>query len=456
MLRSDPLTRRRFLHVGSLGVFGLTLADVLAGRALSAERPGARPASFGRAKSCVVVFLKGGPPQQDTFDMKPDASSEVRGEFRPIPTSAAGMSVCEHLPRLARVMHRTTVLRTLSHRDGTHSTAAFLVTTGRKYPRPGEAVLSTEDPPHFGAVAAAAGGRQGAVPPFLMVPDRFVVNGDVRGGQNAGILGSHLDPFIPGGDPNLPGYGLAAFGELAQIDPGRLGDRRRLLGSLDAHRSPALADEGVRSFAKLQEKAFDILQKGTHRAVFDLESEPAKTRDRYGRTTLGQSALLARRLVEAGARLVHVNCMSSVRDLNRNWDLHKNNFGTLKDVLLPQTDPAVASLIEDLADRGLLDETLVVMMGEFGRTPKINKDAGRDHWPQAQSVLLAGAGIPGGRHFGATDAEAAQPTENPVSPGELVATILHALGVDPEIELKTRDGRPYKVCDEKPVLGLWS
>ncbi len=455
MSAAQQFSRRSLLEVGSLGLLGWTVPDILRGRALSAASPKTRHWSFGRAKSCVVVFLKGGPPQQDTFDMKPDAPSEIRGEFRPIPTNVSGIQFCEHLPRLARVADRLTVLRTLSHRDATHSTAAFLVTTGRAFPRPGEAVMSRDDPPHFGSLAAAVRGRESALPPFFMVPDRFVVNGEIRGGQNAGFLGAQLDPFIPGGDPVEPGYGALAFGEQASMEPGRAQRRRKLLEGFDSSARPGLRDDAVRAFGALQSKALDILERGSQKAVFDLDSEPPGSRDRYGRTTLGQSALLARRLIEAGTMLVHVNCMSSVRDLVRNWDLHKNNFSTLKDVLLPSTDPAVASLIEDLSDRGILDETLVLVLGEFGRSPKINRDAGRDHWPQAQSVLLAGAGIPGGRIHGATDKDGALPIDKPVSPGALIATVLHALGVDPALELLTRDGRPFKICEAEPVLDLW-
>lgn len=449
------LTRRKLLEVGSLGLLGLTLPGILRGRALSAASPKPRHPSFGRAKSCVVVFLKGGPPQQDTFDMKPEAPSEIRGEFRSIPTNVPGIHFCEHLPRLARVADKLNVLRTLSHRDGTHSTAAFLVTTGHQFPRPGEAVMSRDDPPHFGAVAAAVRGRESALPPFFMVPDRFVVNGEIRGGQNAGFLGSQLDPFLPGGDPNLPGYGASAFGEQAATAPERVRSRRSLLDGFESHARLGLRDSSIESFAAIQAKALGILERGTQKSLFDLDSETSSVRERYGRTTLGQSTLLARRLIEAGTMLVHVNCMSSVRDLTRNWDLHKSNFSTLKDVLLPSTDPAVASLIEDLSASGLLDETLVLVLGEFGRSPRINRDAGRDHWPQAQSVLLAGAGLPGGRTYGATDREAAFPIDKPVSPAELVATVLHALGVDPALEVQTRDGRPHRVCDAEPVLELW-
>lgn len=221
------------------------------------------------------------------------------------------------------------------------------------------------------------------------------------------------------------------------------------------HSSPGESASSEACFDVHQRRALAVLEADAARRAFDLEQEPAMSRDRYGRTSFGQSVLLARRLVEAGVRLVHVNCMSSVNDPLRNWDLHKQNFKTLKEVLLPRTDPAAAALLEDLAERGLLDETLVLMLGEFGRTPKINADAGRDHWPAAQSVLMAGAGIPGGMRYGATDGEAGQVIDRPVRPGEFFATILHALGVEAPRELPTKEGRPVRVCDRDPMVDFW-
>jgi hypothetical protein len=286
-----------------------------------------------------------------------------------------------------------------------------------------------------------------------MVPDQFVVNGEIRGGQGAGMLGARYEPLFPGGDPDLPGYRPAIFAGQAPLDRELLRRRQRLLETLD--RRYKRGEPAVRPLDDMHEKAIGVLERGVQKAAFELDAEPAGVRERYGRSTFGQSVLMARRLVEAGVRLVQVNCMSSVRDLQRSWDLHANNFSTLRDVLLPRTDMAVAALFEDLSQSGLLNETLVLMLGEFGRTPKINENAGRDHWPQAQSVLLAGAGIPGGAVFGATDGQAAFPIDNPVTPPELVATVLHALGIPPELELTTRDGRPFRACEAKPRLEFW-
>jgi len=451
--RNAGMSRRRLLQAGSLGLLGLNLVDLIRSETQAKPRGTSASASFGQAKSCIVLFLKGGPPQQDTLDPKPDAPAEIRGEFGVIRTAVPGTYVSDQLPKLAGQADKFAILRTLSHEDSTHSTAAFLVTTGRPFPRPGEAVMSRDDPPHVGSIVAAADNGGRAALSFVMAPDQFVVNGEIRGGQNAGMLGARFDPLLPGGDPNLPGYRPALFADQAPVDRALLQSRRQLLHALD-RRSNA-QENNVRSLDLMHQKALGILERGVQKAAFDLDCERAELRDRYGRSTFGQSVLMARRLVESGVRLVQVNCMSSVRDLERNWDLHKNNFSTLQDILLPNTDAAVAALIEDLSRSGLLDETLVLMLGEFGRTPKINEQAGRDHWPQAQSVLLAGAGIPGGTVYGATDAHAALPVSGRVTPPELVATILHALGVPPDLELTSRDGRPFRACEAKPVLGLW-
>ena len=452
-LHASSFSRRKLLQAGTLGLCSVSLVDLLGAETAVRQTPASRLAGFGRAKSCIVLFLKGGPPQQDTFDPKPDAPAEIRGEFGVARTSVAGLHISDQLPKLAGQADKFAILRTLSHQDSTHSTAAFLVTTGRPFPRPGEAVASRDDPPHIGSIVAAADGGGRAAFSYVMVPEQFVVNGEIRGGQGAGMLGARFEPLFPGGDPNLPGYRPAIFAGQAPVDRELLHSRQQLLEALDQRQR---RDEpAVRSFGEMHQKALGVLERGVQKAAFELDAEPTSVRERYGRSTFGQSVLMARRLVESGVRLVQVNCMSSVRDLQRSWDLHANNFSTLRDVLLPRTDPAVAALLEDLAASGLLSETLVLMLGEFGRTPKINENAGRDHWPQAQSVLLAGAGIPGGAIFGATDAHGAFPKDLHVTPTELVATVLHALGIPPDSELITRDGRPFRACDARPRIEFW-
>lgn len=453
----NVFSRRQALRAGGLSLLGLSLADLLRCRAMAAVTGAPRAASFGRAKSCIIVFLKGGPSHLDTFDMKPAAPAEIRGEFQPISTSAPGMLFSEHLPRLARCADKLCIVRSLSHKDNGHPSGAYEMTTGRPYPRAlNLSEISTrEDHPHLGSSVAAVELRSRPAPPFVMLPQYLVVNGQFRSGQNAGFLGNRYDPLVPGGDPNTPDFRPVDLGLGEAFDVAQFRSRRALLLALNASRGDLQQDKTIHDFDGYHERAFDILAAGRARAAFDIAAEPAATRDRYGRNQLGQSVLLGRRLIEAGVRLVHVNCMSSLLDPMATWDSHKDNFNILKNQRLPPADAAIAALVEDLAERGLLDETLVVATGEFGRTPKINAGAGRDHWPDAFSVLLAGAGLPGGVHYGATDKQGAYVTDRPISPAALAATIFHALGIDPSIELSTNLGRPWRMVEEPPVLDLW-
>jgi hypothetical protein len=360
------------------------------------------------------------------------------------------------LPHLARHTDKLAVVRSLHLKGGAaHSTAAYEVTTGHAFLRPGEAVASRDDHPHFGSSVALAEGNQRAAPPYVLVPQYLIVNGEFRGGQFAGLLGSRYDPLVPGADPNSKDFRPANLGLLAPVERERERGRRTLLRQVNTYRRPVEQAAAGRAYDQNYQRAFALLDSGRTRQAFDLGAEPPAVRERYGRSQFGQSVLLARRLVEAGVRLVHVNCMSTIVDSDNSWDTHKDNFNKLKNILLPRADRAVAALLQDLADRGLLDETLVVMVGEFGRTPKINEAAGRDHWPFCFSVQLAGAGITGGAYLGASDKSGAYPRERPVLPGHLAATIFHALGIDPSIEVRTLEGRPYRIAEEAPLLELW-
>jgi len=449
--------RRQAICAGGLSLLGLSLADLLRGRVLAKVTDQPRPPSFGRAKSCVVIFLKGGPSHLDMFDMKPDAPAEIRGEFRAIATAVPGMQVSEHLPKLARQADKLLIIRSLSHKDNGHPSGAYQMTTGRAYPRAQNlADISTrEDHPHVGSSVAAVAVRSCPVPPFVMLPQYLIVNGQFRSGQNAGFLGNRFDPLVPGGDPNNSDFRPVDLGLGEAFDPAHFHSRRALLDSLNASRVDLGQDQTIHEYDGYHEKAFDMLAAGRARQAFDIAAEPSAVRDRYGRHPLGQSTLLARRLIEAGVRLVHVNCISSLLEPMCTWDSHKDNFAVLKNHRLPPADSAIAALIEDLDERGLLDETLVVVTGEFGRTPKINAGAGRDHWPDAFSVLLAGAGLPGGAYYGATDKYGAYPIDRPISPARLAATIFHALGIDPQLELATTIGRPWRLADERPALDFW-
>ncbi|HET6325363.1 MAG TPA: DUF1501 domain-containing protein [Planctomycetaceae bacterium] len=448
--------RRELLRVGGLSLLGLSLPELLRGQAHASERPGRRPTSFGKAKSCIIVFLKGGPSQLDTFDMKPDAPAEIRGEFRPIATNVPDMMVCEQLPLLARQANHFTIARSVCHADNNHASAAYEMTTGNAYPRPTNlsGKSTREDHPHLGSAVAAVEARRCPVPPFAMVPQYLVVNSEFRSGQNAGFLGSRYDPLVPGGDPTTSDFKPVDLGLVTSLEPEQLRNRRLLLQSVNDHFRRLENDPALQAVDTNYQRAFALLESGLTTQALDIHREPASIRERYGRNFFGQSLLLARRLIEAGVRLVHVNCMSSIFGGVENWDTHKDNFQLLKHPLLPRADRGVAALLEDLAVRGLLSETLVVVTGEFGRTPQINAVAGRDHWSWAFSVLLAGAGIPGGRLYGATDKHGAYPTEKPIRSGELAATIFHALGIDPSVRLPTLLGRPWQVSTEPPVLDL--
>jgi uncharacterized protein (DUF1501 family) len=449
-------SRRDLLRVGGLSLLGLSLPQLLRGQARALERSGRQPASFGKAKSCIIIFLKGGPSHLDTFDMKPDAPAEIRGEFRPIPTNVPDMMVCEQLPLLSRQASKFTIARTVCHADNNHASAAYEMSTGNAYPRPinlsGKS--TREDHPHFGSAVAAVEANRCPVPPFAMVPQYLVVNGEFRSGQNAGFLGNRYDPLVPGGDPSKPDFKPVDLGLALSLEPEHLRNRRLLLATLNDHLHRLGKDSPVQAVDANYQKAFALLESGVATHAFDIRREAASIRETYGRNFFGQSLLLARRLVEAGVRLVHVNCMSSIFGGVENWDTHKDNFKLLKHPLLPRTDRGVAALLADLSDRGLLSETLVVVTGEFGRTPRINAVAGRDHWSRAFSVILAGAGVPGGRYYGATDKHGAYPIEEPVRSGQLAATIFHALGIDPTSRVPTLLGRPWQISAEAPVLEL--
>jgi hypothetical protein len=349
------------------------------------------------------------------------------------------------------------VVRSLTHRDNNHASAAYEMTTGHAYPRALNlsGVSTREDQPHIGSSVAALERRSRPVPPFVMVPQYLVVNGEFRSGQNAGFLGGRFDPVVPGGDPSSPDFKPVDLGLVLSVDPTRLKSRRSLLRNINAQLHSLEATLAGRDYEEHREKAFALLDAGLTRQALDIQREPKDVRERYGHNFFGQSLLLGRRLVEAGVRLVHVNCMSSIFGGLKTWDTHKDNFALLKDPLLPRMDRGVAALLADCAARGLLDETLVVVMGEFGRTPKINAGAGRDHWPEAFSVLLAGAGIPGGRLYGATDKYGASVIDRPIHSGQLAATIFHALGIDPSAQVPTLLGRPWQISDEAPVVDLW-
>jgi hypothetical protein len=442
------------LQWGGLGALGLGLRDLWAAReAAATETAGglARAPGFGKAKACILMFMWGGPSQLDTWDMKPDAPAEIRGEFRPIATNVPSIQISEHFPLLARHADKYTIVRSLTHDDPAHLSSVHHVLTGRLAPR----VKSDADPPsrndspHIGSVLAKERPPQSAIPPFVSLPWTVMhpaAPGGTAPGQNGGWLGPAFDPFLLAGDPNAPDFRVSGLNLADGISPARLAARRSLLAQLD--QGPA------DSFSPLQDRAFDLLTSAAIQQAFDISQEPAATRDHYGRHIHGQCLLMARRLIEAGVNLV---CVNWHQDHQNFWDTHGDNFNGLKNRLMPPADRGFSALLEDLETRGLLDETLLVWVGEFGRRPQITAgNAGREHWPWCYSGVLAGGGIQGGRTYGRSDSQGAYPAHDPVSPAELAATIYHALGVPVDRPLYDRENRPQRLTEGDPILALFA
>jgi hypothetical protein len=404
-----------------------------------------------------MLFLSGGPSQLDMWDLKPDAPEEVRGTFKPIDTNIPGIRISEHLPRSGQLADKYAIIRSMAHNSPNHPAATYWMMVGSPLTRaaPQGVTLSREDRPHPGSALAKLLGSPRSVPPFVMVPEAISPVGPDRPGQHAGFLGAAYDAYRVSSDPNLPDYSAGALEPNPEIPITRLEDRRALLSRISQHAKHLDESAAVQTLDPYYTKAFDLVSSAAAQKAFDIAAEPDKTRDRYGRHVFGQSVLLARRLVEAGVRLVHVNW---VRHDNakggQGYDSHRDHLNWAQTELLPPTDAALASLLEDLAERGLLEETLVLVIGEFGRTPKFNSAGGRDHWPSCFSVVVAGGGVRGGQVYGSSDSQAAYPTSNPVTPEDLMATLYHRLGVDPHTLIYDLQNRPYHLVDGKPLLAL--
>ena len=459
--QSRGVGRRRILQAGCLGTLGIGLDTLLSARSASGATvpsPNNIAHGFGRAKSCIFLFMWGGPSQLDTFDPKPDAPAEIRGPFKPIATSVPGTQVSEHFQRVAKLVDRLAIVRSLSHNDPAHLSSGHATLTGHLAP----VVNSDADPPsdrdtpHLGSVVARVKDAQRMVPPFVTLPWLAMhpaAPGGRAPGQNAGWLGAKFDPMLLGGDPAAPDWRVAELALRDDVTSARLDSRQALLAAIDDQRRVAerAADAAADGF---KQQAFGLLTSAAARQAFDLSSESDATRDRYGRNIHGQCLLLARRLVEHGVSLVNVNWHNDGRNF---WDTHGNNFKRLKNDLIPPADQALAALLDDLGARGLLDETIVAWVGEFGRKPQITRgNDGRDHWPRCYSGLLAGGGIRGGAVYGASDAHAAYPADLPASPQDFAATIYHALGIDPAIQFSDRLGRPVSVCQGRALAPLFA
>jgi hypothetical protein len=453
------------LQIG-LGGLGLSLCGLWRAQATSPALSRHSPS----IRSCILIFYYGGPSQLDTFDMKPNAPAEVRGEFRPIATSVPGIQICEHLPRMARLMHKVALVRSVHHAARLHDSASIHALTGRPLEGPDRELFSPipQFYPSYGSAVAYL--RQEASPDvaFASLPFAFhnVVTTPCQGG---GFLGAAFDPLWIDVDVPNRRYRAEMLARAEGIDPSRSTDRRSLLTALE--RSCNLNDPRK----GLLERAYRLLDSPEIGRALNIENEPSAVRERYGfgpppvaqgegggggngaemafaRQMRGQNLLLARRLVEAGVPFVNVyDC----KQQGQNWDAHFKCFNQHKTHLLPLADQSLSALIEDLDVRGLLDSTLIVAMGEFGRTPRINGDGGRDHWPDCYTVLLAGGGVRGGSVFGASDSIGAYPASDPVTPGDLAATIYGRFGLDPDHEIRDITGRPHRLAEGRPIRSLF-
>ena len=434
-LRRNSIRRRDFLHIGSLSALGISLNNCFT------------PTAFGGtsvAKSCILIWLDGGPSHLESFDPKPGAPKEVRGPFGTIRTSVSGIHLGELMPQTAGVMHHSAIIRSMTSPLGEHNFGTHYLMTGYK-PTPALHY------PAIGSVVSHLNQNHAAIPSHVAIPDMRV------GGGNfvvPGYLPATVAPFETGGDPSKPGFRVRDLDPFPGIVDERISRRRDYLRALNGVEEAA---EEFSSHDPSFEKAYRLMTSQAAKKAFDLSAESHESRQRYGSRSIGQCCLLARRLIEAGVPFVTVN--------NRGWDTHDDMVTRLKDGyigaqqpvgLLPSLDRAYATLVNDLHDRGLLDETLVVVMGEFGRTPKLNTRGGRDHWPRVFSVMLAGGGVPGGQIIGASDDMGESPRDRPVTPADLAASIYKLMGIAPSTTLHTADGRPVKVSSQGvPVSRLF-
>lgn len=447
--------RREVLRIGALGaaaIPGLTLAELLHAdeqATLQATHKAAQQAALlktpARADACIIIHLNGGPSHLDMWDMKPDAPAEVRGEFQPISSSLVGISVSEHLPRMAKWMNRCTLVRSMHHSvNNAHAAAVYVSLTGHDRGEIGGGTRPTDNPSPGAVLSHVRPAPPDAVPHVaLPYMTKEGAGGPPQPGFFGGWMGRAFDPLWILKDPNAVDFSIPEFTLRLDDSPERLAQRGNLLSRLNSRIDVEDPTSGPRSMNRFQSRALDVLTSNHTQAAFRLDQEPTELRESYGRNIYGQSCLLARRLIEAGTRVVTV---SWAPDANATWDTHGGNFKKLKNPLLPQFDAAFSSLVNDLQQRGRLERTLVAVLGDFGRTPKINKnDAGRDHWNYCYSVLLVGGGTRQGYVHGASDKIGAFPADRPVTPGDIIATIYHALGVDYRRQLYDSLGRPHRI-----------
>jgi hypothetical protein len=447
-------SRRALIRAGTAGFAGLSLASLLR----AAENSGSlRP----RARHIIFLHQFGGPSHLDTFDMKPTAPDGVRGEFKPIATAQPGLTISEHLPRWATVLHQFAQVRSVHHKMRNHNSATYYSLTGHAPPLDDIRLRDTQElyPTYGSTVARLAPAEDPAVPSFVSYP--YVLrDGSITPGQHASFLGKRFDPFFVGQDPSRPSFRLPELALPDRLSLNRLDDRRGLQKLIDAQTNLMSWSHTAQGIDAFYDRALTMLASPRVKEAFDLSREQDRLRDDYGRTSYGQSCLLARRLVESGVRFVSVYFSSSIGGVLGGWDTHGDNFNQLRRRLLPISDRAVPALIRDLTARGLLDETLVVWMGEFGRTPRVTNTKqfgpdGRDHWPFCYTVLFAGGGtIPGAVH-GSSDRIGAYPATDPVTPDNIAATMFWALGIDPATEMRDTLNRPLPIAAGNPITEIF-
>jgi hypothetical protein len=454
---TNSLTRRSLIRVGAAGFAGLALPNLL--------RAEGTPKLAARAKRVIFLHQWGGPSHIDTFDMKPDAPESIRGTFKPIASKQPGLPLTEHLPRFAQVLHKFAQVRSVNHRMKNHNSAGYYSLTGHAPPLDDQRLRDTlELYPSYGSVVNRfAPINDPALPTYVSFP-HTIRDGSATPGQGASFLGKSNAPFFVGQDPSKSNFRLPELSLPASTPLDRLDDRRGLLRLID-EQDRSLGDSSTaKGIDAFYDRALAMLASPKVKKAFDLSQEPATLRDAYGRTTYGQSCLLARRLIEAGTRFVTVYFAPTIGNgkskVGAGWDTHANNFNDLKDRLLPITDQAVPTLITDLESRGLLDDTLVLWMGEFGRSPRVGFNPGfgpdgRDHWPQCYTVLFAGGGITPGAIYGSSDRIGGYPASDPVSPDDVAATIFWALGIDPATEVLDALGRPLPIASGRAITEIF-
>jgi hypothetical protein len=450
----DGISRRDFLQVGTLGAVGFALPDLLAARKTQAATPGKKDDQYDD-RSVIMIFNLGAPSQLDTWDMKPDAPAEIRGPFKPIKTNVPGIEISEIFPGHAKLADKFSLIRTCYH------TAAAVHDTGHQMMQTGRLFTGAVNTPHAGCVLQYLRGRKTDLPANVILPEPMgPTGGNLPHGQDAGFLGKAYDPFVLMADPSQANFKVPDLLPPKTIGEARLERRRKLREIVEGTVKRFESSDDAKLLDSNFEAAFRMMTSPQARAAFDLEKEPKEVRERYGMNRFGQCCLLSRRLIEAGVRFVTINTFLTVFN-EITWDIHGSapftSIEGMKDLVAPVYDQGYSALIEDLSQRGMLGNTLVCNLAEFGRTPRVNPAGGRDHWPQCWTVYFAGGGVQGGRIVGRSDPIAGVPAERPVEPAEIVATIFHSLGLDPEIDLPGPQGRPFPLVDfgKHPIKELF-